>query len=177
MQTINQTITPFLWFDDQAEQAANQYVSIFAGRNAGPSGRGESKILEVSRYSESGSNVSGRPEGSVMVVRFLLDGQEFNALNGGPEFHFTEAVSFMVNCQSQGEVDELWDQLSEGGEQGPCGWLKDRFGLSWQIVPTRLGELLSDPDPAKAERVMAAMLQMKKIEVDGLERAAAGAEQ
>jgi predicted 3-demethylubiquinone-9 3-methyltransferase (glyoxalase superfamily) len=172
MQANTQTITPFLWFDGQAEEAANHYISIFSSRKGGG---GESKILDISRYGESGSNASGQPEGSVMVVRFLLDGQEFNALNGGPEFHFSEAVSFMVTCETQDEVDELWERLSEGGEQGPCGWLKDRFGLSWQIVPNRLGELMSDPDRAKAERVMAAMLQMKKIEIDGLERAAASA--
>src|SRR5215470_11485403 len=134
MQPNTQTITPFLWFDDQAEEAANHYVSIFSSRRSGSGPRGESKILNVSRYGESGANVSGRPEGSVMVVQFLLDGQEINALNGGPEFHFSEAFSFMVNCEDQDEVDELWQRLSEGGEEGPCGWLKDRFGLSWQIV-------------------------------------------
>ncbi len=174
MQTTIQTITPCLWFDDQAEDAANHYISIFSSRKTGSGPRGESKVLDVARYGEAGAEVSGRPVGSVLVIRFLLDGQEYSALNGGPDFHFTEAVSFMVNCESQDEVDELWDRLSEGGEQGPCGWLKDRFGLSWQVVPTRLGELLASDDAAAAERVMAAMLQMKKIEIEPLERAAAG---
>src|SRR6266498_2618659 len=152
-----QKITPFLWFDDQAEEAANFYVSIFKN----------SKIGNTARYGEAGPG----PAGTVMPVAFELNGQEFTALNGGPEFKFTEAISFFVNCESQQEVDELWEKLSEGGEEGPCGWLKDKYGLSWQIVPTVLGEMLNDPDPAKAQRVMKAMLQMQKIDIAGLKQA------
>jgi len=150
-------ITPFLWFDNQAEEAANLYVSIFKN----------SKILNITRYGEAGPG----PAGTVMTVNFQLDGQEFIALNGGPQFKFTEAISFSVNCKSQEEVDELWAKLTEGGEEGPCGWLKDKYGLSWQINPTVLGEMLNDPDPEKAQRVMAAMLQMKKIDIKGLKQA------
>ncbi len=154
-----QKIKPFLWFDGQAEEAANLYVSVFKN----------SKITDVQRYSEAGP---GEP-GSVMVIGFELDGQEFTALNGGPEFKFNESVSFYVNCETQEEVDQLWQKLIEGGgEPGQCGWLKDRFGLSWQIVPTRLPELLQHPDPAKANRVMQAMLQMSKIDTRVLEEAA-----
>lgn len=156
-----QRITPFLWFDHQAEEAARYYVSIFKN----------SKILNVARYGDAGAAASGRPKGSVMTVTFQLDGQEFTALNGGPEFKFTEAISLMVNCKTQQDVDELWDRLTDGGEPGPCGWLKDKYGLSWQIVPTVLGEMMLDKDPKKAERVMQAMLQMKKIEIAGLKRA------
>ncbi len=159
-------ITPFLWFDDQAEEAAKRYVGIFSSL-----GRSDSAITEVSRYGGAGSEAAGRPEGSVMTVAFRLDGQDFVALNGGPEFHFTEAVSFLVNCETQEEVDGFWERLSEGGEQGPCGWLKDRYGLSWQVVPTALAEMLGDEDPQRAERVMAAMLQMKKIFIAELRRA------
>jgi predicted 3-demethylubiquinone-9 3-methyltransferase (glyoxalase superfamily) len=159
-------ITPFLWFDDQAEEAANQYVSTFSGL-----GRGDTEITDITRYTAASAAAGGRPEGSVMTVSFRLDGQEFIALNGGPDFHFTEAVSFVVSCEDQAEVDAFWEQLSEGGEQGPCGWLKDRFGLSWQVVPTVLNEMLQDEDPERAERVMAAMLQMKKIDIDGLQQA------
>ena len=144
-------IVPFLWFDDQAEEAMNFYVSIFKN----------SKVLSVS----PGSN------GKAFSVSFELDGQEFTALNGGPQFKFTEAISLFVNCETQAEVDELWDKLSAGGEQVQCGWLKDKYGLSWQIVPTALGELLGDPDPVKSQRVMQAMLKMKKIEIAGLKRA------
>ena len=156
-----QKITPFLWFDSQAEEAARFYVGIFDN----------SKISSISRYGEAGKEVHHRPAGSVMTVAFRLDGQDFVALNGGPEFHFTEAVSFMVNCQTQEEVDKLWDKLGAGGEPGPCGWLKDRYGLSWQVVPVALGEMLSDPDPVKAQRVMAAMLKMGKIDVAELRQA------
>jgi predicted 3-demethylubiquinone-9 3-methyltransferase (glyoxalase superfamily) len=156
-------ITPFLWFDDQAEEAANHYVSIFSSV-----GGGDSRITEVTRYGESGAQASGRPKGSAMTVAFRLDGQDFVALNGGPEFRFTEAISFMVNCETQDEVDQLWEQLSEGGEEGPCGWLKDRYGLSWQITPTVLGQMLQDENRARAERAMAAMLQMKKIDIETL---------
>jgi predicted 3-demethylubiquinone-9 3-methyltransferase (glyoxalase superfamily) len=152
-----QKITPFLWFDDQAEEAMNFYTSIF--RN--------SKILSVARYGEAGPG----PAGSVMTASFEIESQEFTALNGGPQFKFTEAISFVVNCKTQKEVDELWEKLSAGGEEGPCGWLKDRFGVSWQIVPTALGEMLSDPNPGKAQRVMEAMLKMKKIELPVLQQA------
>ena len=150
-------ITPFLWFNDQAEEAMNFYTSIFKN----------SKISSVSRYGEGGP---GQP-GSVMTATFELDGQEFMALNGGPLFTFTEAISFFVNCETQAEVDELWEKLTEGGEESQCGWLKDKFGLSWQIVPSVLGELLNDPDAEKAGRVMNAMLQMKKIDIAGLRAA------
>jgi predicted 3-demethylubiquinone-9 3-methyltransferase (glyoxalase superfamily) len=153
-------ITPFLWFDNQAEEAVNLYTSIFKN----------SKIKEVSRYGEAGPG----PAGSVMVVRFELDGQEFSALNGGPEFKFTEAVSFVVNCETQAEVDMYWEKLSAGGEESQCGWLKDKFGLSWQVVPTALSELASDPDPAKSQRVIQAMLQMRKIVIADLQRASEG---
>jgi predicted 3-demethylubiquinone-9 3-methyltransferase (glyoxalase superfamily) len=152
-----QRITPFLWFDDQAEEAANFYVSIFD----------HSKIVGVTRYGEVGPG----PKGSVMTVTFQLDGQEFVALNGGPHFKFTEAISFVVNCKTQEEVDGLWEKLSEGGEKVECGWLKDKYGVSWQIVPTILGEMLSDPDPVRSQRVMKAMLQMKKIDIDRLKNA------
>jgi len=156
-----QKITTFLWFDSQAEEAAEMYTSLFA----------DSRIVNVQRYGEAGP---GTP-GSVMVVEFELAGQRFLALNGGPEYHFTEAVSLSVDCGSQEEVDTLWERLTDGGgEPGPCGWLKDRFGLSWQIVPRRLPELLGDPDQAAAQRVMAAMLGMKKIQVAELEAAYAG---
>lgn len=161
MNKSMQKITPFLWFDNQAEEAANFYVSIFKN----------SKIGSVTRYEEAGAEVSGRPKGTVMTVTFQLEGQEFIALNGGPQFKFTEAISFSVDCKTQEEVDELWQKLSEGGEEGPCGWLKDKYGLSWQINPTVLGELLSDPNPAKAQSVMKAMLQMKKIDIATLRRA------
>ena len=153
------TITPCLWFDTEGEDAANFYTSVFPN----------SRVLDIARYGSAGP----RAEGTVMTVSFELDGQEFVALNGGPDFTFSEALSFQVSCKHQDEVDSYWSKLSEGGEEGPCGWLKDKFGLSWQIVPTVLPELLSDPDQAKAQRVMAAMLEMKKIEIDALERAAA----
>jgi len=167
-----QTITPFLWFDDQAEEAANFYVSVFSSRRGADTGRGPSKVVDVTRYGEAGP---GTP-GSVMTVAFQLDGQEFTALNGGPQpFTFDESISFVVDCQSQDEVDELWAAFTKGGEEGPCGWLKDRYGLSWQIVPTRLTELLTDPDPERAQRAMKAMLQMKKIDIAALERAAEAA--
>jgi predicted 3-demethylubiquinone-9 3-methyltransferase (glyoxalase superfamily) len=152
-----QKIKTFLWFDDKAEEAAKFYVSIFKN----------SKIGEVSRYPEG----SPGPVGKVMTVDFELDGQELIALNGGPEFRFTEAISLFVNCETQAEVDELWEKLSEGGEKSQCGWLKDRYGLSWQIVPTALGRLMADKDPEKAKRVMQSMLQMSKIDIAALERA------
>ena len=154
-------IIPCLWFDTQGEEAAKLYTSIFPN----------SRITDVARYGSAGP----RPEGTVMTVSFELDGQKFVALNGGPEFTFSEAVSFQVMCESQDEVDTYWSKLSDGGEEGPCGWLRDRFGLSWQIVPTRLPELLEDPDREKSQRVMAAMLEMRKIDVEALERAAVAA--
>lgn len=152
------SIIPNLWFDTEAEQAAAFYTSVFPN----------SRIIETRYYGEAGP----RPAGMVITVAFDLDGSRFVALNGGPEFTFDEAISFEVPCADQDEVDFYWNALSDGGEPGPCGWLKDRFGVSWQIVPTRLNELLADPDQAKAQRVMAAMLQMKKIDVAALERAA-----
>ena len=157
-----QKITPFLWFDNQAEEAVNYYLSIFKN----------SKILNVARYGDDNAKVSGRPKGSVMTISFQLDGQQFVALNGGPVFSFSPAISFVVNCQTQQEVDELWEKLSAGGEQQQCGWIKDKYGVTWQIVPTALGELLSNPDAAKAQRVMQAMLQMTKLDINGLQQAA-----
>jgi predicted 3-demethylubiquinone-9 3-methyltransferase (glyoxalase superfamily) len=150
-----------LWFDDRGEEAARFYTSIFPN----------SKLGEIARYGSAGP----RPEGMVMTVAFELNGQKFVALNGGPHFTFNEAISFQVMCADQDEVDKYWSVLSDGGEEGPCGWLKDRFGLSWQIVPVRLPELLGDPDAERAQRVMAAMLEMKKIEIGELERAATAA--
>jgi predicted 3-demethylubiquinone-9 3-methyltransferase (glyoxalase superfamily) len=162
-----QKIAPFLWFDDQAEEA-NFYVSVFSARGGSAPEGDDSRILSISRYGEAGPGAAG----TVMTVSFLLEGQEFTTLNGGPEhFTFNEAISFVVNCETQQEVDVLWEALSEGGEQGPCGWLKDRYGLSWQIVPTALGDLLGGPDPARSQRVMKAMLEMTKIEIEGLRRA------
>jgi predicted 3-demethylubiquinone-9 3-methyltransferase (glyoxalase superfamily) len=152
-----QKITPFLWFDDKAEEAANFYTSVFKN----------SKVEEVVRFGKAGP----RPEGMVMTVAFELEGQKFVALNGGPEFNFTEAISFQVSCESQEEVDYFWDKLSEGGEEGPCGWLKDQYGVSWQVTPTALPEMLSDPDPEKSKRVTEAMLQMKKIDIPTLKEA------
>jgi len=152
-----QKITPFLWFDDKAEEAMNFYVSIFKNSKRG----------RISRYGEAGPG----PKGTVMVATFQLEGQEFIALNCGPQFKFTEAISFVVSCETQDEVDAFWEKLSEGGAKGQCGWLKDKYGLSWQIVPTALGELMSDPDPEKSKRVMTAMLQMKKLDISGLKRA------
>jgi predicted 3-demethylubiquinone-9 3-methyltransferase (glyoxalase superfamily) len=156
-----QKITPFLWFDDQAEAAANFYVSIFKN----------SKIENVTRYGQADAEVSGRPKGSVMTVAFQLDEQEFIALNGGPVFKFTEAISFVVNCATQEEIDRLWDKLSDGGKIMECGWLKDKYGVTWQIVPAVLKELLSDPDPEKSQRVMKALIKMKKINIETLKQA------
>ena len=156
-----QQITPCLWFDSNAEEAVKFYVSIFKN----------SKVGSIARYGEAGAEVSGRPKGTVMTVTFQLDGQEFMALNGGPHFKFTEAISFVVNCKTQEEVDELWEKLSAGGEKGVCGWLKDKYGLSWQIVPTVLGKMLRDKDAEKTERVMKALLQMTKLDIKRLEQA------
>jgi len=156
-------IDPFLWFDSEAEEAAKFYVGIFKN----------SKIGKISRYPEEAAKKIGREPGSVMTVEFTLDRVEFVALNGGPMFKFTEAISFCVNCETQDEIDYFWEKLSaDGGSTGPCGWLKDKFGLSWQVCPVVLGDLLSDPDKAKAERVMSAMMDMTKIDIAQLERAA-----
>jgi predicted 3-demethylubiquinone-9 3-methyltransferase (glyoxalase superfamily) len=152
-----QKITPCLWFDGQAEEAARFYTSIFPN----------SKINKVTHYREG----APRPKGSVLTVLFELDGQEFLALNGGPEFQFTEAVSFIVNCETQQEVDRMWEKLSEGGKEVQCGWLTDRYGLSWQVVPTALGKMLADPDPERAQRVFRAIMGMKKLHLKGLEEA------
>jgi predicted 3-demethylubiquinone-9 3-methyltransferase (glyoxalase superfamily) len=152
-----QKITPFLWFDNNAEEAVNFYVSIF--RN--------SRIVSVSRYPEG----SPGPAGTVMTATFQLERQEFMALNGGPQFKFTQAISFFVSCETQKEVDELWEKLSQGGEKGHCGWLKDKYGVSWQIIPTALGQMLQDRDPQKSRNVVQAMLQMSKIEIETLRRA------
>jgi predicted 3-demethylubiquinone-9 3-methyltransferase (glyoxalase superfamily) len=156
-----QKITPFLWFDGRAEEAMNHYISIFKN----------SKVVSVTRYGDSGPGAKG----TVMTVAFQLEGQDFVALNGGPQFKFTEAISLVVNCETQQEVDELWKKLSAGGEPSRCGWLKDKFGLSWQIVPTVLGRMLQDKDPQKAVRVMQAMLQMDKIDINRLKQAYEGA--
>jgi predicted 3-demethylubiquinone-9 3-methyltransferase (glyoxalase superfamily) len=164
MGTRMQRITPFLWFDQQAEEAANYYVSIFKN----------SRIGGVTRYDEAGAKASGQPKGSVMTVEFELEGQPFTALNGGPHFKFTEAISFVVHCETQAEVDHFWEKLSAGGQEIQCGWLKDRFGLAWQVTPTVLLEMLQDKDPKKAQAVMAAMLQMKKISIEPLRRAYEG---
>jgi len=160
------TITPCLWFDDQAEAAAKFYTSIF--RN--------SKIVSISRYGEAGYEVHGKPAGTVMVVAFELDGQAFTALNGGPMFTFNEAISFQVYCETQADVDYHWEKLSAGGDAGAqqCGWLKDQYGVSWQVVPRVLPKMITDPDAVKSQRVMAAMLQMKKIDIDALTRAYEG---
>jgi predicted 3-demethylubiquinone-9 3-methyltransferase (glyoxalase superfamily) len=159
-----QKITPFLWFNDQAEEAVKFYASIFKN----------SKIGKIARYDKAGEKVAGRPAGSVMTVEFQLEGQEFIALNGGPPFKFTEAISFVVNCKTQAEVDKYWKKLSAGGKKVQCGWLKDKYGLSWQIVPTVLGELLSSKDAAKSHRVMQAMLKMVKLDIKKLKQAAKG---
>ena len=158
-----QKITPFLWFNDQAEEAVKFYASVFKN----------SKIGTMVRYDEAGARASGRPNGSVMTASFQLEGQDFTAINGGPVFKFTEAISFVVTCENQAEVDYYWTKLSEAGDEKAqqCGWLKDRFGLSWQIVPTALPRLLGDKDPKKAMRVMQAMLQMKKIDIQALKEA------
>ena len=155
-----QKITPFLWFDNNAEEAANFYVSVFKN----------SKVLNIARYGEVGPG----PKGTVMTVEFELDGQEFVALNGGPQFKFTEAVSFVVNCDTQEEVDYYWERLSEGGEKSRCGWLRDKFGLGWQVTPTILGKLLADKDQEKANRVMQTMLKMDKLDIEPLQRAYEG---
>ncbi|WP_024301663.1 VOC family protein [Pseudogulbenkiania sp. MAI-1] len=162
-----QRITPCLWFDDQAEQAAGFYTAIFKN----------SRIVGLTRYGEAGYEIHGRPAGSVLTVEFELDGQAFTALNGGPVFTFNEAVSFQVNCETQEEVDYYWEKLSVGGDEAAqqCGWLKDKYGVSWQVVPTALPKMLADADYAKSERVMTALLQMKKLDIAALQRAYDGA--
>jgi predicted 3-demethylubiquinone-9 3-methyltransferase (glyoxalase superfamily) len=152
-----QKITTFLWFDTQAEEAMNFYISIFKN----------SRVVNITRYGEAGPG----PKSTVMSVSFELEGQRFMGLNGGPHFHFTEAISLFVNCESQQEVDDLWAKLSAGGQEGRCGWLKDKFGLSWQIIPSALGEALSNKDPDKARRAMQAMLQMNKIDIERIKQA------
>jgi predicted 3-demethylubiquinone-9 3-methyltransferase (glyoxalase superfamily) len=156
-----QKMVPCLWFDGKAQEAAEFYVSIFK----------DSKIETISFYGKSGAESSGLPEGSVMTVKFFIDGEEFLALNGGPQFKFSPAISFIVNCRTQEEIDHLWEKLSVGGEKVECGWLTDKFGVSWQIVPSILDELLTDPDQAASERVMQAMLKMKKLDIRVLENA------
>jgi predicted 3-demethylubiquinone-9 3-methyltransferase (glyoxalase superfamily) len=167
MSTISQRITPFLWFHNEAEEAVNYYVAVFPN----------SKVTSVTRYDAAGAKASGQKEGTVMTVSFVLDGQEFVAINGGPHFTFTCAVSFVVNCANQVEIDYYWEKLSAGGDPTAqqCGWLTDRWGLSWQVVPTRMPELLTSSDPAVARRTMEAVLQMKKIDLAAVEKAAAAA--
>jgi predicted 3-demethylubiquinone-9 3-methyltransferase (glyoxalase superfamily) len=160
-QTNIQKITPFLWFDDNAEEAAKFYTSIFKN----------SKIIDIAYYGESAAEVSGRPKGTVMTVTFELEGQRFMALNGGPIFKFSQAISFLVSCKTQQEVDDLWEMLSTGGEIEQCGWLKDKFGVSWQIVPSVLGEMMQDKNADKSEKVMKALIQMKKIDIQSLQKA------
>ena len=163
---VTQRITPCLWFDYQAEEAVTFYTAIFKN----------SRIVQVARYGEAGREIHGKPAGTVMTVAFELEGQAFTALNGGPLFKFNEAISFQVSCETQAEVDHYWEKLSEGGDVNAqqCGWLKDKYGASWQIVPRVLVEMITDPDAEKFQRVMGAMLQMKKIDIDGLRRAYAG---
>jgi predicted 3-demethylubiquinone-9 3-methyltransferase (glyoxalase superfamily) len=164
MPSIKQKITPFLWFDTQAEEAAKFYTSVFEN----------SRIKKIGRYGEAGREVHGKEPGSVMVVEFEIAGQTFAALNGGPQFSFSEAVSFQVSCEGQDEIDYFWSVLSQGGQEGPCGWLKDRYGLSWQIVPSELSQMLADAAGARRERMIGAIMQMKKFDLEGLRRAQAG---
>lgn len=170
MEKVSGKITPFLWFESQAEEAAKFYVDLF---NNAPGSRKNSVMGSVMRYDKAGAKASGRPEGTVMTVSFELEGQEFAALNGGDYFKFSGAISFVINCKTQAEVDYFWEKLSEGGEAGVCGWInRDKFGVTWQVVPAALNELLGDPDPAKSGRVMEAMLKMKKIDIVQLQRTA-----
>jgi predicted 3-demethylubiquinone-9 3-methyltransferase (glyoxalase superfamily) len=164
MALAKQRIMPCLWFDTEAENAANFYCSVFKN----------SRITEISRYGNEGFEKHGKRVGSVMVVAFELEGQKFVALNGGPQFKFSEAISFQIHCDRQKEVDYFWDKLTDGGEEGPCGWLKDKFGLSWQVVPTTLIEMVTDKDPVKVQRVTKAFLQMKKFDISALRRAFEG---
>ena len=164
MATIKQKISPCLWFDTQAEDAAKFYASVFKN----------SAIKQISRYGKAGQEIHGKAPGSVMVVAFEIEGQTFTALNGGPQFKFDEAVSFQISCEDQDEIDYFWSKLSEGGREGPCGWLKDKFGLSWQVVPSELPQLLSGGDGAQLDRMMAAIMSMKKFDLAALKRAHAG---
>ena len=164
MPALQQRISPFLWFDTQAEEAAKFYTTVFEN----------SRIKRISRYGNAGQEQHGKKPGSVMVVEFEVEGQTFVALNGGPHFKFTEAVSFQVTCETQDEIDYFWSKLSEGGQAGSCGWLKDKYGLSWQIVPSALPQLLTDTDSAKSERAMIALMKMKKFDIETLQRAYAG---
>lgn len=161
---VMQKITPHLWFDNNAEEATKFYTSIFKN----------SKIIDITHYGKSAAEVSGRQKGTIMTVRFVLEGQQFMALNGGPIFKFSPAISFLVSCETQEEVDDLWEKLSEGGEIEQCGWSKDKFGVSWQIVPNILSEMVQEKDTMKLERVINAMLQMKKLDIQGLKNAYAG---
>lgn len=164
MPAIKQKISPFLWFDTQAEQAARFYTSIF----------GHSRITQIARYGKAGRDVHGKEPGTVLTVEFEIEGQTFVALNGGPQLAFSAAVSFQVSCETQSEIDYFWSKLSEGGEEASCGWLKDKYGLSWQIVPSVLPRMLSDADGAKSERAMSALMQMKKFDIAALQRAYSG---
>ncbi|HEY5066344.1 MAG TPA: VOC family protein [Xanthobacteraceae bacterium] len=164
MAGLTQKVTPCLWFDTQAEEAANFYTSVFAN----------SRIKQISRYGNAGQDVHGKQAGSVMMVAFELEGQTFTALNGGPQFKFSEAISFQVMCDSQGEIDHFWEKLSDGGQEGPCGWLKDKYGLSWQVVPSALPQLISQSSGDARDRVMSAVMKMKKFDLEALKRAQAG---
>ena len=164
MPIAKQKITPCLWFDSEAEEAANFYCAIFKN----------SRINAISRYPEAGQEVHHKPAGSVMVVEFEIDGQTFTALNGGPNFKFNEAISLQVHCETQADVDYFWSKLTQGGEEGPCGWLKDRFGLSWQVVPAAIPKMMTDPDRTKSARVMNAFMKMKKLDIAALQRAYEG---
>jgi predicted 3-demethylubiquinone-9 3-methyltransferase (glyoxalase superfamily) len=163
MQMTGQKITPCLWFESQAEEAAKFYASVFKN----------SKIGKISRYGKEGFEIHGQKAGTVMTVEFEIEGQKFVALNGGPHFKFNEAVSFQVHCETQQEIDHFWSKLAEGGQEQPCGWLKDKFGLSWQVIPKALPQMLMDENPKKAQRIMKSMLQMRKIDLAALERARA----
>lgn len=164
MASLTQKVTPCLWFDTQAEEAANFYTSVFAN----------SRIKQISRYGNAGQDVHGKQAGSVMMVAFELEGQTFTALNGGPQFKFSEAISFQVMCDSQTEIDHFWEKLSDGGQEGPCGWLKDKYGLSWQVVPSALPQLISQSSGDARDRVMSAVMKMKKFDLEALKQAQAG---
>lgn len=164
MASLTQKVTPCLWFDTQAEEAANFYTSVFAN----------SRIKQISRYGNAGQDVHGKQAGSVMMVAFELEGQTFTALNGGPQFKFSEAISFQVMCDSQDEIDHFWEKLSDGGQEGPCGWLKDKYGLSWQVVPSALPHLISQSSGDARDRVMSAVMKMKKFDLEALKQAQAG---
>jgi predicted 3-demethylubiquinone-9 3-methyltransferase (glyoxalase superfamily) len=164
MASLTQKLTPCLWFDTQAEEAANFYTSVFAN----------SRIKQISRYGNAGQDVHGKQAGSVMMVAFELEGQTFTALNGGPQFKFSEAISFQVMCESQNEIDHFWEKLGDGGQEGPCGWLKDKYGLSWQVVPSALPQLISQSSGEARDRVMGAVMKMKKFDIEALKRAQVG---